>query len=159
MQLQQLIERHWYKKNNPLLCFLLLPLSLVFFCISKLRAYLYRSGIFKSYKLPVPVVIIGNISVGGAGKTPLTKHLAAALSAEGISVGVILRGYKSETKHATVVKSTDDSVKVGDEALIYANSGIRVAIGSNRYQAGLALLKQYPDIQIILADDDQKSFR
>ena len=159
MQLQQLIEKHWYKKNNLWLCILLLPLSLVFYCVSKFRAYLYQSGIFKSYKLPVPVVIIGNISVGGAGKTPLTKHLAHELSAKGISVGVILRGYKSETKLATVVKGTDDSVKVGDEALIYANSGIRVAIGINRYQAGLALLKQYPDIQIVLADDGMQHYR
>ena len=159
MQLQQIIEKHWYTKNNPLLCLILLPISLIFFLISQTRYYMYRLGILKSFKLPVPVVIVGNISVGGAGKTPLTKHLASELSQRGISVGVILRGYKSQAKDAMVVRETDDSIMVGDEALIYAKSRIKVAIGSNRYHAGLALLKEYPDIQLILTDDGMQHYR
>lgn len=159
MQLQQIIEKHWYTKNNPLLCFVLLPISLIFFLISQTRLYMYRWGILKSFKLPVPVVIVGNISVGGAGKTPLTKHLAGELAQQGISVGVILRGYKSQAKTAMVVHETDNSDLVGDEALIYAKNGIKVAIGSNRYHAGLALLKEYPNIQLILTDDGMQHYR
>jgi tetraacyldisaccharide 4'-kinase len=120
---------------------------------------MYKTHILKSFKLPVPVVIIGNISVGGAGKTPLTKYLAHELSNIGISVGVILRGYKSQIKDTKVVVASDSSTLVGDEALIYATNNIRVAIGSNRYNAGLTLLQQYPDIQIILADDGMQHYR
>lgn len=157
--MQALIEKHWYYKNNPILALLLIPLTLIFFIINITRRIFYKVGLFKSFKLPVPVVIVGNISVGGAGKTPLTKYLANELTKSGISVGVILRGYKSQTKSAKVVIAADDSKIVGDEALIYARNNIRVAIGSNRYQAGLALLKEYPDIQIILADDGMQHYR
>jgi len=153
MKLQRLIEQHWYKVNNLYLAWFLLPLSWIFLLISKIRFYFYRWHILKSYKLSVPVVIVGNISVGGVGKTPLTKYLAEELITQNIQVGVILRGYKGKIKHAFVVKSSATCEMVGDEALIYAQNGIPVAIGPNRYQAGLALLKHYPHIQLILADD------
>lgn len=159
MKLQNLIEKHWYYKNNPLLALFLLPLALLFFFISKTRYFLYKAKILKSFKLPVPVVIVGNISVGGAGKTPLTKYLAEELSQSGISVGVILRGYKSSVKGSKVVLADDSSALVGDEALIYARNNIRVAIGSSRYHAGLALLAAYPDIQLILTDDGLQHYR
>ncbi len=159
MYLQKLIEKHWYVKNNLLLCVLLLPFSLIFFIISQIRYLMYKSGILKRYKLPVPVVIIGNISVGGAGKTPLTKYMAIELGKRGISVGVILRGYRSRNKSAVIVNANDDSTMVGDEALIYARNNIRVAIGRNRYRAGLELLNKYPDIQLILADDGMQHYR
>ena len=159
MKLQHLIEQHWYYKNNPLLFVLLLPFTLIFFIVNLIRYALYKTNTLKSYKLPVPVVIVGNISVGGVGKTPLTKHLAQELTTLGISVGVILRGYKSIVKGSKVVYLTDSSNLVGDEALIYASNNIRVAIGSNRYEAGMTLLKEYPDIQIILSDDGMQHYR
>ena len=159
MKIQNLIEKHWYYKNNPLLALFLLPLTLIFYIISKTRYFLYKAKILKSFRLPVPVVIVGNISVGGAGKTPLTKYLAQELSRGGISVGVILRGYKSQVKDTKVVVAQDSSSLVGDEALIYARNNIRVAIGSNRYRAGLALLAAYPDIQLILTDDGLQHYR
>ena len=159
MKLQHLIEHHWYYKNNPFLFVLLLPFTLIFFIINLIRYVFYKTHILKSYKLPVPVVIVGNISVGGAGKTPLTKYLASELANLGISVGVILRGYKSTVKGTKIVRATDSSILVGDEALIYASNNIRVAIGSNRYEAGKTLLKEYPDIQIILSDDGMQHYR
>jgi tetraacyldisaccharide 4'-kinase len=159
MKIQHLIEQHWYYKNNPLLFVLLLPFTLIFFIVNLIRYALYKTNALKSYKLPVPVVIVGNISVGGAGKTPLTKHLAYELATLGISVGVILRGYKSKVKGTKIVHLTDSSILVGDEALIYASNNIRVAIGSNRYEAGMTLLKEYPDIKIILSDDGMQHYR
>lgn len=158
MKLQHIIEQHWYYKNNPFLFVLLLPFTLIFFIINLIRYVFYKTHILKSYKLPVPVVIVGNISVGGAGKTPLTKHLAYELANLGISVGVILRGYKSKIKGSKIVDSKDSSVLVGDEALIYASNNIRVAIGRNRYEAGITLLKEFPDIQIILSDDGMQHY-
>ncbi|MBP9742857.1 MAG: tetraacyldisaccharide 4'-kinase [Burkholderiales bacterium] len=159
MQLQQLIENHWYYKVNWVLSIVLLPLSGIFFLISTFRKMLYRSGVLKSYALPVPVIIIGNISVGGAGKTPLTKYLAQELTNSGVSVGIILRGYKSQVKTTKIVVAADSSQLVGDEALIYAQNNLRVAIGANRYLAGLTLLAQYPDIRLILADDGLQHYR
>lgn len=156
---QQILETHWYKKNNIYLSLLLVPFSALFFAISRIRYYLYHFGILKSYRLPVPVAIIGNITVGGVGKTPLTKHLALELIASGIQVGIILRGHKSTTKTAKIVFAIDPSSSVGDEALIYAKNNIPVAIGRNRYLAGLKLLEYYPNIQLILADDGLQHYR
>lgn len=159
MKLQTIIENHWYRSINLGLSIVLLPLSLIFFIISKTRYFLYKSGILKSYKLPVPVVIVGNITVGGAGKTPLTKYLAKELQQSGFQIGVILRGYKAENSRARIVKATDDNRQVGDEALIYAKNEIPVAIGSNRYHAGLELLKAFPDLQLILTDDGMQHYK
>ena len=160
MKLQNIIERHWYKKINPRLSILLLPACLIFFIISKIRYYLYKYNIFKSYKLPVPAVVVGNISVGGVGKTPLTKMLAFELENQGIKVGIILRGYKgSASKNGAVVTPGMNSSEVGDEALIYAGNGFKVAIGSNRYQAGLKLLATYPEIQLIISDDGLQHYK
>lgn len=159
MKMQQFIEKHWYIKTNLLISIILFPLCCLFFIISRIRFYLYQFNLFKSYHLRVPVVVIGNISVGGAGKTPLTKYLATELQRRGIKVGVILRGYKSKTVEATVVTKHDTSDLVGDEALIYAMNNIRVAIGRDRYSAGLALLKQYPDTELILTDDGLQHYK
>ena len=153
MYLQKLIEKHWYYKNNAWLLAILLPSSLIFFLITQIRFLFYKFGIFKVNKLKTPVVIVGNISVGGVGKTPLTRYLATELTKLDISVGVVLHGYKSNTKGVKVVMANDNSDIVGDEALLYAKDNIKVAIGGNRYQAGLELLKKYPEIQLILSDD------
>ena len=159
INLQYLIENHWYKKDNLILTIILYPLSLIFLFISTIRRVLFKLNIFKSYKLPVPVVIIGNITVGGAGKTPLTLKIAKELSSQGYKVGIILRGYKSEIKTVTVVNKNHTASQVGDEAMIYVTNDQLVAIGSNRYLAGIELLKHYPDIQIILSDDGLQHYR
>lgn len=158
MKLQRIIEKHWYLKSDLLLTILLLPLSLIYELIITIRRYLFKLKIKPSTRLAVPVVIIGNISVGGAGKTPLTKYLAQTLSAQGIKVGIILRGYKSSTTTAKIVSAQDDSHEVGDEALIYAQAGHRVAIGAKRVAAGKLLLRQFPDTQLILADDGMQHY-
>jgi len=151
--LRKCVEQHWYKKSQPLLALLFFPLAAIFALISKTRRLFFRYGIFRQHQLKVPVVIVGNISVGGVGKTPLTQHLALELKRRNVHVGVILRGYKSQTSQATIVKADDDSNVVGDEALIYAQHSIAVAIGKNRYAAANLLLKHYPEIQLILSDD------
>lgn len=153
MKLQNLIEKHWYMKSNLILSILLTPLSLIFRVIVALRKFTFTIKIKPINKLNVPVVVVGNISVGGAGKTPLTKYLAHAIEQRGIKVGIILRGYKSSNTSSIIVNSSDNSLEVGDEALIYAQAGYRVAIGAKRFDAGVLLLKKYPDIQLIIADD------
>ena len=165
MGLQQLIEKQWYQDpaaratGNFRLNLLLWPLALIYRLLSHLRRSAYHYGWLKSYKLAVPLVIVGNISVGGAGKTPLCKHLAEELSQAGYSVGIILRGYKGSNRKPRLVSATDSSQVVGDEALIYAQAGLKVAIGSNRVAAGELLLIEHPDIQLIIADDGLQHYR
>lgn len=158
MQLQKIIEKHWYIRIDPILFIILFPFSLIFELMANLRKLLFKLRIKRMKKVGVPVVVIGNISVGGAGKTPLTKSIANELTTQGISVGIILRGYKSSTKQALIVKHNNTSDEVGDEALIYAQAGFKVAIASKRVEAAKLLLQQYPDIQLILADDGMQHY-
>lgn len=158
MKIQTIIERHWYAKLDPFLLIILFPFSIVYELIINIRKFLFMLRLIPSTKTPVPVVIIGNISVGGAGKTPLTKHIAEELSNKNIEFGIVLRGYKSKNKGVTIVTTKHGSNEVGDEALIYASAGYKVAIGSNRVNAARALLKNYPTIKIILADDGMQHY-
>lgn len=158
MRLQTIIERHWYLRIDPILMIILFPFSLLYEIVIKIRKILFTLRIIPSSKLPVPVVIIGNITVGGAGKTPLTKFIATELTKQNIAFGIVLRGYKSKTKSARIVTANDSSLEVGDEALIYAQAGFKVAIGSKRVMAAKLLLQQHPEIQIILADDGMQHY-
>ncbi len=158
MKLQTIIESHWYSKFDPIIGVVMFPFSLIYELIVKIRWLLFKLGLKRSTKLPVPVVIIGNISVGGVGKTPLTKMLANELKLRGINTGIILRGYKGSSKNARIVTAQDDTSLVGDEALIYAQAGFKVAIGSKRVEAAKLLLATYPEIQLILADDGMQHY-
>ncbi len=157
--LQNIIEKHWYKKNNIYLFILLMPYSWLFFVISKLRFYAYHFGILSQYKLPIPLVIVGNISVGGVGKTPFVIYLIKQLQSSGISVGVILRGYKGSAKHCIVIDDNSSSEQVGDEAMIYHGHNIPVAIAKKRYDAGINLIACYPHLQLIISDDGLQHYR
>jgi len=158
MKLQSILENHWYSKFDPFLGIILFPFSLIYETIVRIRKFLFKIKLKSSTRLPVPVVIIGNISVGGAGKTPLTKMLAEELSNKGVNVGIILRGYKGDNKNAKIVSAHDDSSVVGDEALIYAKNGFKVAISSKRVEAGKLLFATYPETQVILADDGMQHY-
>lgn len=153
MQIHDLIERHWYNRTNPFLSLILFPVSLVYLLIIKLRKFLFDIKLKSITTLPVPVVVIGNITAGGVGKTPLTRYLAEILQAQGVCVGIVARGYNSNNNIACIVSANDDSQTVGDEALLFAKAGLKVAINAKRVDAARLLLKTYPNIQIILADD------
>ena len=85
------LERAWYSKNP--IVWLLWPLTALFWAISTVRKKAYQRGWFRSEKLPVPVIVVGNISVGGTGKTPLVIRLVEILRQEGYHPGVLSRGY------------------------------------------------------------------
>jgi tetraacyldisaccharide 4'-kinase len=155
------LQHHWYRLSP--LHLLLFPLSLIFRALAASRRFLYRSGIFASVKLPVPVVVIGNISVGGTGKTPLTLWLAQQLIENGWHPGIVSRGYikngkRKETPHEVAIDDSAD--EVGDEPLLMMQRAIcPVWIGRDRPATALALLQTHPECDIILSDDGLQHYR
>lgn len=150
--LQRILGSVWMRRG--LLAWLLWPIALLFGALAALRRGMYRAGWFKVQRVPVPVVVVGNVVVGGAGKTPAVMALVRHLQARGLQVGVISRGYG---RHATGCREVhDDSLisDVGDEpALIRHLTLAPVFVAARRLDAARALLARYPDTQIIVCDD------
>lgn len=159
MKLEILIQRLWYRRGITLATALLWPLSLLFAALAALNAMLFRLGVKKSTQLPVPVVVVGNITVGGTGKTPLTIALARSLSALGYRVGIISRGYgrSDDQGAARAVELASLPSEAGDEPLLMRRSladlGIPVFVARRRAEAGRALLTAYPAVNLLLCDD------
>ena len=110
--------------------------------------------------MPVPVVVVGNITVGGTGKTPLVIHLAGALRARGRHPGIVSRGYRGDSGHALEVTSGSDPRVVGDEPLLLARrSTCPVFVGRDRVAAARHLLASYPKCDLIIADDGLQHYR
>jgi tetraacyldisaccharide 4'-kinase len=152
------IERHWYRP-----CFwmtaLLVPLEGLFALLSALRRMAYRYGWIRTQRLAVPVVVIGNINVGGVGKTPLTVALLESLQQRGVRVGVISRGYGGTHRVAVEVTALSTAAQVGDEPLLLAATGAPVVVGRDRIAAGHLLLQSHPNLDLILADDGLQHYR
>ena len=134
---------------------LLLPVSWLYGFITLLRRQAYKVGLFASYRAPIPVLVIGNITVGGSGKTPLIIALVSHLQKQGIKVGIISRGYGGDSSQMPALVHTGSLPSiVGDEPSLIANmTGAAMAVCPNREQAITTLLKAYPDLQLIIADD------
>lgn len=138
----------------------LLPLALVFVVIRTLRRWLYRLGVLPVVNLPMPVVVVGNITVGGVGKTPLVIHLAQGLRRLGWSPGIISRGYGAAGAEVREVLPGDDPQRVGDEPLLLQRrSACPVVVGADRIAAGRHLLAVHPEVQVILSDDGLQHYR
>jgi len=150
---------------DQLAILLLAPFSLAYSCIQYLRAGLYRIGILKTNRLQRPVISIGNITVGGTGKTPITAFIARVLIQQGYRVVVLSRGYGGSLEGQCVVVSDGITVMLGphdcgDEPYLLAStvSGLMVVIGTDRYAAGqLAMQQLAPDI--FLLDDGFQHLR
>lgn len=152
------LTRVW-RGRGPLV-WLLLPFGVLFFAIAALRRLAYRLGLFKSERLPVPVVVVGNIIAGGAGKTPLTLWLAQRLVAAGRKPGIVSRGYGRDSDDIRKVGAGATALDVGDEPLLLARrSGCPVYVGSDRAGAARALLAAHPDCDMILCDDGLQHYR
>ncbi|WAW09230.1 tetraacyldisaccharide 4'-kinase [Oxalobacter vibrioformis] len=133
---------------------LLWPLSLLFRLVVWARRKAYQAGFFKSSKLPVPVVVVGNIFIGGTGKTPLVIWLAKALTRAGFHPGVVSRGYGAKGKLPEEVLPDSLPGNTGDEPLlIRLNAGCPVVVGKKRVDAARLLLERHPDVNVIISDD------
>jgi tetraacyldisaccharide 4'-kinase len=149
------LVRAW--QHRGLLAWLLLPLSLVYGALVALRRALYAAGLRRQTTLPVPVIVVGNIFVGGTGKTPLVIWLVEQLRARGYHPGVISRGYGATAGDVTeVAEVTESSLpsQVGDEPLLMAlKARVPVMVGRRRVLAAQRLLQRYPQINVIVSDD------
>lgn len=150
-------EDLWYKEMYLSAWFM--PLSMFYVDALRFRKFLYRSGIKASTRLPVPVVIVGNLTVGGTGKTPLVIWLVAFLKQQGYKPGVISRGYAGSVGQAPrVVTAEGDPGVFGDEPLVLARRcECPVVVGVDRPAAALHLLAGYP-CDIIVSDDGLQHF-
>lgn len=158
--LEHLLPRIWQRRG--VLAVLLLPLTALFSLLSRLRRHAYACGVLARVRLSVPVVVVGNIIVGGSGKTPLTLWLADALRCAGWQPGIISRGYAAAEGVDGVREVHPDSRanEVGDEPLLLKRrSGLPVFVGRDRVAAGRALLAAYPQCDLILSDDGLQHYR
>ncbi len=155
--MSQALARCWFGRGPAWLRLSLLPLyplGLVFRVLVALRRLLYRVGVLKATRLPVPVIVVGNLTVGGSGKTPLALALVAWLRQAGHSPGLVSRGYGGHARELMPVRPDSDPALVGDEPVLLARrSGCPVWIGRRRAQAGQQLLAFHPEVDVILTDD------
>ena len=152
------LERLWYRRSPWHV--LLLPLSGVFGLLAAVRRGLFRSGILPAHRLAVPVVVVGNISVGGTGKTPLVLWLAQFLREQGFRPGIVSRGYGGAGDAPSAVTPESDPAQSGDEPLLLARrSACPVWVGKDRVAAAQALLQADPQCNLILCDDGLQHYR
>lgn len=152
------LERQWYRSSPWVL--LLLPASGLFGLLAGLRRAFYRLGLLRVAALPVPVVVVGNISVGGTGKTPLVAWLAAFLRRNGHRPAIVSRGYGGAAAGPRAVAPDSDPTLVGDEPVLLARrAGCPVWVGRDRVAAARALLRAHPECDVLLSDDGLQHYR
>jgi tetraacyldisaccharide 4'-kinase len=152
------LEHHWYRITP--LHLILFPISLVFRMLVALRRELYRSGILTSHQLLLPVIVVGNISVGGTGKTPLTLALAQQLIERGWHPLIVSRGYGRTISSPQPVSLSSTTAQVGDEPLLMAQRDIcPVWVGADRVATARAALQARPQCDVVLCDDGLQHYR
>ncbi len=152
------LQRAWLR-HGPLAC-ALWPLSQVFALLSGARRLLYRIGLLQPSRLDVPVIVVGNLVAGGAGKTPAVMAVVALLCRHGYTPGVLSRGYGRQSGAATLEVQRDTAVRdSGDEPkLVHLRTGAPVMVGRERAAAGRALRASHPDVDVIVCDDGLQHF-
>lgn len=151
-QIEQALLRGWNRRG--LLACALWPLSLLHSALLALRRTLYRTGLLKTEQLPVPVVVVGNVIAGGAGKTPATLAIAEHLRERGWHVGIISRGHGRRTDDCREVHPDSSPLDSGDEPLLLRRRAqVPVFVAARRADAGKALLAAYPAVNILICDD------
>jgi tetraacyldisaccharide 4'-kinase len=152
------IDTHWYR-GTPWL-WLLSPLSLLFCLLVFIRRTLYRLHILHSTKFAVPVIVVGNITVGGSGKTPLVAYLVELLRGAGYRPGVVSRGYGGKaTSWPQAVSADSDASLVGDEALLLSRRcHCPIVVGPDRVAAIAQLLRDH-DVDVVISDDGMQHYR
>jgi tetraacyldisaccharide 4'-kinase len=157
MSLDQQLQNIWYGKSG--FAWLLAPLSWLFGSIAAIRRGLFRYGVLPSVKLQQPVIVVGNLTVGGTGKTPLVIWLANRLSDRGQRVAVITRGYGGKSASwPQMVQGASDPALVGDESVLIAQqTRARVIAGPDRVVSAQQAIAQ--GAEIVISDDGLQHYR
>lgn len=151
------LESLWYKVSPWHI--LLFPLTVIFALLSFIRRFLYRHHKIQSITVPVPVIVVGNITVGGSGKTPVVIWLTEGLKAHGYKPGIISRGYKGTIDTVAEVKATSLAEDIGDEPLLLKwRTNVPVFVSPDRPLAANALLDTYRDTNVIISDDGMQHY-
>ena len=152
------LQNHWYRITP--LHVLLFPASMVFRALAALRRAMYRNQILSSDQLLIPVIVVGNISVGGTGKTPVTLALAQQLAGRGWHPLIVSRGYGGKSQRPQQVSMDSTAEHVGDEPLLMARRSIcPVWVGRDRAAAAHAALQAHPECDVVLCDDGLQHYR
>ncbi|HJV86378.1 MAG TPA: tetraacyldisaccharide 4'-kinase [Noviherbaspirillum sp.] len=146
------LPRSWMRRG--LLASALFPVSLLFRFLVAIRRTLYQAGALKSVRLSVPVIIVGNIFVGGTGKTPFTIWLVDQMRRAGYVPGVVSRGYGARNRQPVEVTAVSTPADVGDEPVLIAHhAGCPVMVGRDRVAAAQTMLAAHPEVNLIISDD------
>ena len=146
----------WYKKS--LWLYLLYPFSLIFSYLTSLRRKRFLTNKIKSFKSEVPIVVVGNLTIGGTGKTPLVKYIVTELKNKGYKPGIVSRGYGGKFKETLQVTSETPVKHTGDEAQILAKLDVPFYIDKNRVRAVKKLSKNH-DCDVIISDDGLQHYK
>ncbi|HUQ26174.1 MAG TPA: tetraacyldisaccharide 4'-kinase [Burkholderiales bacterium] len=150
--------KHWLRRGA--VAWLLWPASLIFGVLLLARRFLYLIRVFKSVHPGIPVIIVGNLTVGGTGKTPLVIWLAEFLAKNGWSPGVVSRGYGGTVTAPRAATVASDPAEVGDEPiLISRRSGCPVWVGPDRVEVAAVLRREAPKVDILILDDGLQHYR
>lgn len=153
-------QRAWYAATVRPVLWLLLPLHSLFVLVSSSRRWLYQRGWLPSQKAPVPVIVVGNITVGGSGKTPVTLALVTHLQQAGWRPGIISRGYGGSGPFPLLVDGNCAASACGDEPwLLQQRAGVPLVVAPDRLQAARSLCEWHPEVNILVADDGLQHYR
>jgi tetraacyldisaccharide 4'-kinase len=144
--------KHWYRRGP--LAWLLWPVSLVFRLAVGVRRLLYRLRLLKSAHPGIPVLIVGNLTAGGSGKTPLVLWIAECLKQKGWTPAIVSRGYGAKIDVPRAASIADDAAEVGDEPIVLSRrSGCPVWVGADRIAVCRALRAAHPEVDVLVLDD------
>lgn len=153
------LTAYWYQPRTNLLLVPLIPFEKIFSLCVRLRRFLYKKNILYTQQLPVPIIVVGNITVGGTGKTPMVMALVHHLKSLGYKPGIISRGVGGKKQHEPYpVLKTDNAKKVGDEALLLSELNVPIVLCVNRAKAAQYLLDHF-DCDLIISDDGLQHYR
>ena len=155
MSAQSWVNRIWYGKRTPPVW--TMPAALLFAGIVAARRALYRRGLFKVVRLPIPVVVVGNLSVGGTGKTPLVCWIVQRLLEQGLRPGIVTRGFGGSESAPQLIAGDADPVLHGDEPVMMARrTGVPVGVGRDRPAAAQLLIDAR--CNVIVSDDGMQHY-
>jgi tetraacyldisaccharide 4'-kinase len=159
MSVQSWLEQRWWRRESDFVTSLMAPLEASFEAIGAARASIYRRGWRKQIHAGRPVIVVGNLVVGGTGKTPVVQAIVRCLQQAGYNPGVISRGYPINPKSPIVVTKDSAAKSVGDEPILHARMHVPVVVCADRVAAAHELLDRYPAVDILVADDALQHYR